>query len=650
MPRLFAALFLAISILGCASLASARIEPPRAEAGILNLEGWAVEDRGALGLDGAWEFYWHRLLTPADFARHATPVGREWGAIPQTWTRYQHEGRPLPGDGYATFRLTIRDPGARGVRGLYLPPIRTAYRLWVNGELTAANGVVGTARDSTVPRYRTQAVFFQPNGDTVELVLQVANFHHRAGGLPNPLVYGTADQITTLHEHRVAVSLFLFGSLVIMGLYQLNFHARYRADRSTLYFGIYCLLVSLWTVLVREASLTRWFPALPWELGMKLEYLAIYAGLPVFTLFLRAIYPREVSERATSIVVVLGSLFSLLVAATPARVYTQTLPAFQAVMVLSGLYLLYALFLAAVRKRTNSWLSCLAGLVFTATVYHDIALVNGLTATGELSPMGLLFFVFAQALNLSGKYASTFAATEKMSAELQELNRNLEEKVAERTLSLERSQRQVAETLAAVSVLQERERLARTIHNSVGHTLTTTTVLIEAAKRLMVRNTEGAQEKLEQSLELTRKGLNEMRQTVHALKDPPREMDLALSLAQLIQKTSHHTNITVDAEIEPLDRVTPAQSEVLFHAVQEGLTNGIRHGGSTHFRVSLHQNDGAICLAVADNGKGARSPSFGFGLQTLQDRVESLDGALSVAAEPGQGITLSVILPVHADE
>lgn len=645
--RLPATLLLITALVGCTSPAAPGGEPPRAEAGTLDLGEWSVEDRGPVRLDGTWEFRWRQLLTPADFGRSPGPDRRASIRVPGVWAGQAPYGDPLPGHGYATYRLVIRDPAAGGVRALNLPVIRTAYRLWVNGQLLAASGQVGKTRAQTIPRYRTQVIDFQSQGDTLELVLQVANFHHRAGGIHNPLIYGTPNQITGIHERRVAFSLFLFGSLLILGLYQLGFYAVRRQEPSTLYLGLFCLLVALWTLLVREAFLTRLFPNFPWEAGMKLEYLAIYAGLPLFALFLRSLYPDEVSQRVTATIAGLGLLFSLAVLVTPATVYTRTLPVFQAIMILAAIYLLYALILATVRTRPGAWLSLLAGAVFSATVCNDILFVDGIIHTGELAPLGLLFFVFAQATILSTNYARALVQVQQLSADLKEINRTLERKVAERTRSLEQSQRQESETRAAISVIQERERIAREIHNSVGHALTTTIVLIEAAKRLFGRDSALAGEKLAQSQDLVRKGLNEVRQAVHALKAAPWEIDLGHALKQLIHETTMHTDTLVETDIQPLCGVTPAQREVLYQALQEGLTNGLRHGMSTHFQFSLCHDDRDIHFTLIDNGQGASECNFGFGLQSLRECVLELDGSMAVDTAPGKGFTLSVSLPVH---
>lgn len=242
---------------------------------------------------------------------------------------------------------------------------------------------------------------------------------------------------------------------------------------------------------------------------------------------------------------------------------------------------------------------------------------------------------------------------ESVNRQLETFNRSLEDMVRQRTSELEdthqrltESLRDSAEAAAATLVMEERQRIAYTIHDTVGHTLTATIVQIEAAKRLIDKDKELALSKFDASQELVRKGLDEIRGSVRLLQEDPADYDLRGAMDKLIAETSAATGVVVDKEIEELpDGLTILQKRVLYHALQEGLTNGIRHGKCDRFSFRLACHDGLLSFHLGNNGLPYTKAEFGFGLKAMEDRVRQLGGTLRV--EPGtSGCVLTLNLPV----
>ena len=238
--------------------------------------------------------------------------------------------------------------------------------------------------------------------------------------------------------------------------------------------------------------------------------------------------------------------------------------------------------------------------------------------------------------------------------ELSGLSRDLEWKVRERTLALEEtnlqlqaSMQETAEALAEASVLEERNRIAFDIHNTVGHSLTASIVQMEAAKMLIARDRmEQALSKLDIARELVGKGLNDIRGTVRLLKQESTDEDLAQSLERLLRETEQTAGVRVDRTIGSLPALGSSQKRALFHALMEGLTNGIRHGRCTRFDFALETKDGRILFRLANDGKAYEPGFFGFGLSAMQENVKRLGGHLSMDAGDGGGSVLSIELPL----
>ncbi|WP_413377733.1 AAA family ATPase [Alkalihalobacillus sp. 1P02AB] len=229
--------------------------------------------------------------------------------------------------------------------------------------------------------------------------------------------------------------------------------------------------------------------------------------------------------------------------------------------------------------------------------------------------------------------------------EMQVLNESLEEKVKSRTYYLEKTQKEMAQTLATKSVLEERNRIARDIHDVVGHTLTTAIVQAEASRRLYHKNEKLSIEKLELSQQLIRKGLNEIRRSVKLLNqfDTEEEIDFANEINKIIQETELSTGVIIDSQIdinEPIPSVEMKKMIVL--ALKEAFTNGLKHGNCTRLYVLLQQTGKQLYLKIVDNGKGAEQVEFGFGLHSMRERVRKLEGEMVVASTAGIGTSIEI--------
>lgn len=195
-----------------------------------------------------------------------------------------------------------------------------------------------------------------------------------------------------------------------------------------------------------------------------------------------------------------------------------------------------------------------------------------------------------------------------------------------------------------VSVYEERNRIAHDIHDIVGHTLTSTLLQIEAGKRLLHKDLESASTRLKEAQDLVRHSLNEIRGSVHMLKED-KYADLALTLNQLIRDAERNMGVVIHSAIHDLPELTTAQKKMIYHALQEGLTNGIRHGRSQEFRFSLELVGSFLQFRLEDRGVGADTISVGFGLKAMRERAEQLGGSLSIESWPDQGCLLKIELP-----
>jgi signal transduction histidine kinase len=201
----------------------------------------------------------------------------------------------------------------------------------------------------------------------------------------------------------------------------------------------------------------------------------------------------------------------------------------------------------------------------------------------------------------------------------------------------------------ALAVAEERTRMARELHDTVGHHLTVIKVGLENAERYRVRDPEAAWQDVRQAKTLTGEALHEVRRGVRALRPPAldgfRGGEALRELARSFDGTGLAVTVAVEGSERPLDET---REIVLYRAVQEGLTNALRHSGGTAVVVRLGFTPGAVRLSVTDDGRGAGTAAPGFGLTSLAERVQAAGGTFRAGDREGGGHQVLVDLPVPA--
>jgi signal transduction histidine kinase len=441
------AVVVVVGLVASYALVSAPDSPPiQSEEGILDLTEDHVSNNPRK-LQGEWAFYWQELLSPEDIRSRLEKGGQadRYINIPGSWLGYPLSGQELKGEGFATFRLAIKlSKQDRNERlALRLPAIFHAYKLWANGELLAEVGAVAPDKSGVTPRLATKLVFFQPESDTVELVMQVANFHHKRGGITKDIELGGSDALAVKTHLRIAADMFITASLLVIGIYHLLLFMLRRKDKAPLYFGLFTVLFGIRSLLVGELMITQLWPAIPWELQFKIEYLILCSSGYIITMYFECIFPNYVSRWFRLGTRIATGALCLVVVATPALIYSQMLLVIGVIVVLHMAYLMVGLAQAAVRRMEGALTFLLVSVVTLVTVINDFLYYNEWSVIGNTSPLGLLVFTIAQIVLLSSRFTRAATNEERIARELQEandklieMNANLERIVTERTHDL----------------------------------------------------------------------------------------------------------------------------------------------------------------------------------------------------------------------
>lgn len=206
------------------------------------------------------------------------------------------------------------------------------------------------------------------------------------------------------------------------------------------------------------------------------------------------------------------------------------------------------------------------------------------------------------------------------------------------------------EELEEMTILKERNKIAREIHDTVGHTLTTVLLEMEAGERLMKVDPDLAAEKIRLAKGQVRKGLADIRGSVRTLQAGREILDFIPSIKLLIDETTRHGGIFIKHEISNFSQLTTQQEKAIYRALQEGLTNGIKHGKSTAFVFKLKCESGCIKLFLQDNGEGTDKIVQGFGLTAMEQRVKEVGGIMGISSKYGEGCCINISIPIDNSE
>jgi signal transduction histidine kinase len=209
-----------------------------------------------------------------------------------------------------------------------------------------------------------------------------------------------------------------------------------------------------------------------------------------------------------------------------------------------------------------------------------------------------------------------------------------------------RKQSRELEKMAAVA---ERNRLAGEIHDAVGHTLTSATIAIETGEKLLAQDGQKAREKFSLAKDLVGRGLADIRTAVQTIKKGEKK-DFSSRLEALLAEIRQNTGLTVNCYTDITSELLSIQQNVLLNAIKECATNSIKHGRSTEIDLLLQEYRGNIQLSISDNGTGAKSIDYGFGLNAMAERVQSIGGTMNVSGTEGEGFTVNITIPAGTEK
>lgn len=657
-----------LSFSGCAKRSYTTHPIPTSKKGILDLTKWNFKNDGVIKLDGEWEFYWQTFQSHS----HTKPDNEAMTGyifVPGSWNKYNIYGKILSGNGYATYCLRIKIGETSENLSLKIPRIFTAYSLFINGKLLTSAGKVAKSGDDMTPVYYPKIVMINTDSEEIHLVINVSNFNHRSGGILESIKIGTESQIIKAREDQLALELFLFGCLLIMGVYHLVLFLFRRKNLSPLYFGLYCILIAIRTIFTGEIFIVQLLPNINWEIQHKIQTLTFYAGVPVFVMFLKSIFPKEFPNKALRFSQITGSLFCLLVLFAPVRVFSIFNPVYQIVTSIVIVFTVYTFILACIRKRQGSVLLTLGGIFFVLTAIndilflsipfndYDISFLRNIIVTGNLSSFGLIVLVFTQSAVIAANFSRTFTQVEVMSEKLMisdceknELLSSLEDIVRERTIELEESNRQLNE---AYHNLSQMEKTRNNLFSNISHDLKTPMTLIQGYTEAMLDGMIISEDDQQKYLELIQSKIISLSNLTNGIIELTKmesrliKLDLQSVNIQYLM-TQIDNKFRYDVEAKGLKFILKMPDDVdkfylnidlnkIWRVFSNLIFNAIKHTRQGKITVTCKISDEYTEFTVADTGTGVSQSDISSIFERFYSESKSRNSSSS-----GSGLGLAI--------
>lgn len=659
---------------------------PLSHKGVLDLRHMKNPEHFVFKLNGEWEFYWGKLLHPYEFSTSKQSPDL-YGVVPSYWTHYRKQGIKTTNTGYATYRLKILFPeGFRYALGLDCPIFDSSYDLFVDGNYIGGNGTPGKTEAETKPEYRPSLYRVTPVADSMVIIINVANFHHRFGGFWLPVKLGTFE--TVRHNAALAwasewsvIAILLGFSVFFLMFYIMN-------PQEKLSGAFFIITVGLaFRPLFTSHYLINSVVDLNWLWTVRYDYLVLYTVLIGWAWFVRHLYPSQLARITAYIFTAIFSIAGIITIVFPVNVFSYTVVLYYPAMLLLICYLLYKCFAGALKGILTDIVYLAAFIMLLATGIHDLRVSLGKSASeyGYILSYAIVLFVFIQTGLFIYKWIKAYREQQKIRTELAYVNRNLEMLVNERTSELKKQNEEIEKQNSMIASqnmqLSETIQLKNRIFSVIAHDLRSPVVNI-----LYMLNLLKEKEYKEQYDSFANSSIHYAQMVItllenmlvwgrdqeNKIKFAPEKRDLAdiiLTNLSIFKESSDKKEISVNFT-QVGNSLAYFDRDLLDIIIRNLLSNAIKYtprGG----RISILLKDKAspdnlVLLKVCDNGTGIteakqktlfskgdiestpgteNEKGTGLGLKLCYDLVKINNGELTVESKPGEGTCFTITIP-----
>ncbi|MCW7491055.1 adenylate/guanylate cyclase domain-containing protein [Leptospira sp. 2 VSF19] len=387
---------------------------PQIHSGELDLQNFPFESRSALALKGDWKFF------PNEFHIDSDAVAPTLLPVPALWNQVPLRSGFGDGKGYGTYVLDIKLPEENQIYSVYLPEVRTAFRLEA-GNRSLVSGMPGKTKETTIPSAQGQSFTISAK-DHIQIRIEVSNFHHKEGGLLNTPVFGLAESVQNYILAQSTIDLALTGAIFMFGLYHFILFFYRNKQREAFYFGFFCLVFAARIPFIGSKTIYAVFPNIPWELVIYVEYASVFVLGILFLWFVDGLFPRFIDTKLIlyfSAFVQFMLVYGLII---KPEVYTQFEVVFQVLGVVYAVFLGIRLYQMVARGLPDAGIFFLGYLVLFFGFVYDVFLAYSDEGESTLSQIAVFLFFGVQSTIVTLRTTRTFHKKVLLKEEFESIN------------------------------------------------------------------------------------------------------------------------------------------------------------------------------------------------------------------------------------
>lgn len=622
--------------------------------GVIDLQNHNFQTSGLASLAGDWEFYYGELLNPANFGSKKDSI--RYLNVPGSWNRQGD----FPVLGYGTYRnRVILSPDQKDLL-MYISTISSASKIWINNIERYRSGNVCSNSKCFKAALETIYVTIPEHTDTLEIVIQVANFAYFQGGMVSSPRIGLSKDVIAYKNGRNGIENFFAGILMAMFVYQIILYFLYTSGKPNLWLALICLGVALRSLVLSGGSffLPGLFPEVSFEIWKKIEFGSIYLIVVIFPLYIHHLFRGSSSKIIIGLFGVVAMFLFITVLLTPQYVYGSLLEVCHIALLLSFVYAFYTI-VNAWRKGNRDARIIFFGVIasfpfIVLEILKNSVLVNLDVPFGYLVEMGVLVFLLFQVYILARHYSKSFKSLEVM-------NRELEAEVVARTSELVESN-------------DIKDRLLSVISHDVKSPLNSLQGLISIyrAKAISREEFEKFMDRLEGNLGTTNALVENILYWTTSQRSGEDVKSEEVNIEHIVTESINHLQGIARQKGVEITHKVPENLElitdrgIIHFALRNLISNAIKFshpGGNIH--ISTKQNDDHLLLMVQDNGIGMSKEQIkhlfdadlaqstvgtksekgtGLGLGLCRKYLHKIGAEISVSSEADKGSCFSIIL------
>jgi hypothetical protein len=398
-------------------------------AAVTDLRNWNVEGKRIFSLEGKWEFYWKKFLNPSDF-RSDKVLKPDLLVKSGSWNDLEINNKKLGGEGYATYRMVLKNLPAKTLM-LDVYSVQTSCRVFINDSLMLEIGKPGTSKESTAPMTRDAQLNIPGNTRNAEIIVQIANFHHRKGGFVHPFEIGLSQRIIRHHMLNYMLQIVESSALFIIGLFLLALYIFRRKDLSILYFSLFCITLAFRPIIAVNYLVATLFNGINWNMMVKMEYLAVLFPCLFMLLFIRQLFPDQLPGLFTKILSVILVIKVIITLFFPPSVFSWLIPPLLVIISIGVIVFATTIVRAVMAKVEGARYAGMGLIILLCSLLLKILVYASIIPPVHILITALdIGFIFMMSLILGARFSLQFVKVERLQQITEIQRRDIEQKKA----------------------------------------------------------------------------------------------------------------------------------------------------------------------------------------------------------------------------